>query len=111
VIPGPSILNAIRPLGWDLSSLDAIEVNEAFAAVPLVTARFLADRDPRRERELLAKMNPRGGAVAIGHPTGASGARLVLQLAKHLRARGGGIGVAAICGALGQGDAVALIVD
>ncbi len=110
VIPGPSIQNALRPLGWSLDQLDVIEVNEAFAAVPLVTARWLAERDAGRERALLAKMNRCGGAVAIGHPTGASGARLVLQLAMQLRARGGGAGVAAICGALGQGDAVVLVV-
>lgn len=111
VIPGPSIVNALRAPGWSLADLDAIEVNEAFAAVPLVTARWLAGRDAEIERGLLAKMNLRGGAVAIGHPTGASGARLVLQLALHLRARGGGRGVASICGALGQADAVSLVVD
>lgn len=111
VIPGPSIVNALRAPGWTLADLDAIEVNEAFAAVPLVTARWLAGRDTAIERDLLAKMNVRGGAVAIGHPTGASGARVLLQLALHLRSRGGGRGVAAICGALGQGDAVAVIVD
>lgn len=110
VIPGPAIEKAIRPLEWDITRLDAIEVNEAFAAVPLVTARYLADRDPQHEKQILERTNPCGGAVAIGHPTGASGARLVLQLAKQLRARGGGVGVASICGALGQGDALALVV-
>lgn len=112
MIPGPSMREtAPRAPGWSLADLDAIEVNEAFAAVPLVTARWLAGRDAEIERGLLAKMNLRGGAVAIGHPTGASGARLVLQLALHLRARGGGRGVASICGALGQADAVSLVVD
>ncbi len=110
VIPGPAIRRALRHLDWNPWSLDAIEVNEAFAAVPLVTARYLADKDAERERQMLARTNPCGGAVAIGHPTGASGARLVMQLAHELRDRGGGCGVAAICGALGQADAVTLVV-
>lgn len=110
VAPGPAILKVLTQIGWELAHLDVIEVNEAFAAVPLVTARHLAQGDRKLEHALLQRMNPCGGAVAIGHPTGASGARLVLQLALQLRALGGGRGVAAICGALGQADAVALVV-
>ncbi len=83
-------------------------MNEAFAAVPLVSAKCLADGDSTAERKILGRMNLCGGAVALGHPTGASGARLVLQLVKLLRWRGGGRGIAAICGALGQADAVAV---
>jgi len=111
VIPGPAVQSVAKPLGWDAVSLDAIEINEAFAAVPIVSARYLADKDAGKEREILKKTNACGGAVAIGHPTGASGARVLLQLAHRLQERGGGCGVAAICGALGQADAVGLAVD
>lgn len=110
VIPGPAVQRVTKPLGWDATTLDAIEINEAFAAVPIVSARYLAERDFQREQDILKRTNACGGAVAIGHPTGASGARLLLQLAHRLRERGGGRGVAAICGALGQGDAVGLVV-
>lgn len=110
VAPGLVIEKLAQRLDWDPARMEAIEVNEAFAAVPLVSARYLADGDPSRERAILGRMNVCGGAVAIGHPTGASGARLVLQLIKVLRARGGGAGIAAICGGLGQADAVAVIV-
>ena len=110
LIPGPAVLSVTKPLGWDATTLDAIEINEAFAAVPIVSARYLAGRDFQKEQEILKKTNTCGGAVAIGHPTGASGARLLLQLAHRLRERGGGCGVAAICGALGQADAVGVIV-
>ncbi len=110
VAPGPAIEKLLKPLNWDVARVDAIEINEAFAAVPLVAARYLAENDAEREAAILQRTNVRGGAVAIGHPTGASGARLVLQLAKQLRVRGGGSGVAAICGALGMADAIALSV-
>jgi acetyl-CoA C-acetyltransferase len=110
VIPGTALQTVTKPLGWDATTLDGIEINEAFAAVPIVSARYLADGDFQREQEILKRTNVCGGAVAIGHPTGASGARLVLQLAHRLQERGGGCGVAAICGALGQADAVGLVV-
>jgi len=110
VAPGPAIRKVTAQLGWQPEGLDAQEVNEAFAAVPLVTARHLAQGDKKIEQAILERLNPNGGAVAMGHPTGASGARLVLQLALELRAHGGGRGVASICGALGQADAVALVV-
>jgi acetyl-CoA C-acetyltransferase len=110
VIPGPALQSVTKPLGWDATTLDAIEINEAFAAVPIVSARYLADRDFQKEQEILKRTNACGGAVAIGHPTGASGARLLLQLVHRLRERGGGSGVAAICGALGQADAVGVVV-
>ncbi|MFQ5859295.1 MAG: thiolase family protein, partial [Anaerolineae bacterium] len=110
VAPGLVIKKLARSLDWNPEKVDALEVNEAFAAVPLVSAKCLADGDKSREQKILKRMNPRGGAVALGHPTGASGARLVLQLIKELRSRGGGKGIAAICGALGQADAVAVVV-
>jgi acetyl-CoA C-acetyltransferase len=111
VAPGVVIEKLAVQCGWDPAGLDAVEINEAFAAVPLVSARYLARKDAAREQAILKRTNVRGGAVALGHPTGASGARIVLQLAKELQARGGGRGIAAICGALGQADAVALVVQ
>jgi acetyl-CoA C-acetyltransferase len=78
--------------------VDLYEINEAFAAVSLWSARML-DIDP-------ARVNVNGGAVALGHPLGATGARLVVTLVNALRSRGGGIGAAALCGGGGQGDAL-----
>ena len=108
VAPAPAILAALKPLGWTLDTVDRIEINEAFACVALTAARVLADGDAAREEQIRARLNVNGGAVAIGHPPGASGARLLLTLAQELRRRGGGRGVAAICGGLGMGDATAL---
>ena len=78
-----------------------MELNEAFAAQSLACLRLWPGLDP-------AKVNVHGGAIAIGHPLGASGARIVGHLAHALAARGGGIGVAAICIGVGQGMAVIL---
>jgi acetyl-CoA C-acetyltransferase len=80
------------------SQIDVWEVNEAFAAVAWSTANLLGI-DP-------ASINALGGAVALGHPIGASGARIVASVAHQLRRRGGGLGIAAICSGGGQGDAV-----
>ena len=88
--------------------LDLIEINEAFAATLLVSTLRLAGKDPAAAEKLRARTNPHGGAVAIGHPLGASGARIVMTLINGLRRRGGGIGAAAICGGYGQGDSVLL---
>src|SRR5271170_2758587 len=108
VAPAPALQRALSPLGLEAATLARIEINEAFACVPLVSARVLADGDAQRERKILNKTNVNGGAVAIGHPTGASGARLTLTLARELRRLGGGRGGAAICGGLGQADALVL---
>ena len=95
--------NALAP-----SDLDVIEINEAFAATPLVSLYRLAAMDRARALSLESRTNQRGGAVAIGHPLGASGGRITMSLAQLLRRRGGGIGAAAICGGFGQGDALLL---
>lgn len=95
--------NALVP-----DDLDAIEINEAFAATPLVSLYRLADKDRARVEALQKRTNQRGGAVSIGHPLGASGCRITMSLAQTLRRRGGGIGAAAICGGFGQGDALLL---
>jgi acetyl-CoA C-acetyltransferase len=91
--------------------VDLIEVNEAFAAMPLVSAKILSDGDPEKMKSLLEKTNVNGGAIAIGHPVGASGARILMTLIYELRRRGGGIGVASICGGLAQGDGAVVQVE
>ena len=89
-----------------VSGLDLIEINEAFAAVGVASARALGlSTDETDER-----VNVNGGAIALGHPLGASGARLVLTCAMALKRRGGGTGAAALCGGGGQGDALIIIV-
>ena len=94
---------ALARANLTVADIDLFEINEAFASVTLIASRRLGI-DPD-------KVNVNGGAVALGHPIGASGARLVLTLALELRRRGGGLGVAAICSGGGQGDAIVLRVD
>ena len=88
----------LEKTGKTLAEIDLIEINEAFAAVALVSNQ-IAGLDPE-------KVNVNGGAVALGHPIGASGARIILTLAYELKRRGGGLGIAAICSGGGQGDAI-----
>jgi acetyl-CoA C-acetyltransferase len=91
-----------------IDDLSLIEINEAFAATPLVSTLLLADRDTRKADRLRERTNTHGGAVALGHPLGASGARLAMTLINGLRRAGGGLGAAAICGGFGQGDGLLL---
>lgn len=99
-VPALASRRALEKVGMDPSEVGLWELNEAFAAVTLHSAGMLGiDRD---------RVNPNGGAVALGHPIGASGARILLTLAYELRRRGGGVGVAAICSGTGQGDAVVI---
>ena len=96
--PAEAVRIALKRAGMGPGDLDLVEVNEAFAAVALWSARSL-DLDASR-------VNVNGGAVALGHPLGATGARIVVTLINALQARGGGIGAAALCGGGGQGDAL-----
>ncbi len=105
-IPALAIRNVLERTGTALEAVDLIEINEAFAAMPLVSTRILAGEDDELWLRLLERTNVNGGAVAIGHPVGASGLRIAMTLAYELRRRGGGLGVAAICGGLSQGEAV-----
>jgi len=91
---------ALRRAGMSATDLDLVEINEAFASVAIISARRLGV-DPER-------VNVNGGAIALGHPIGASGARIITTLAHELRRRGGGRGLAAICSGTGQGDAVVI---
>ncbi len=96
--PARAIEAAAAKEGVAVSDIDLFELNEAFAAVGIESARQLGVGEDR--------VNVNGGAIALGHPVGMSGARIVLHLALELRRRGGGVGAAALCGGGGQGDAL-----
>ncbi len=96
--PSNAIRHALKKEGLEVSDLDLIEINEAFAAVAVQSMKDLGVSTE--------KVNVNGGAIALGHPIGMSGARLVLHLALELKRRGGGVGAAALCGGGGQGDAL-----
>ncbi len=103
--PAPAIQKALKKANIGLDEIDLIEINEAFAAMPLVATKILSGGDDGNWKRLQDKTNVNGGAVAIGHPVGASGARILMTMLYELRRRGGGKGVCAICGGLAQGDA------
>lgn len=107
-LPGKAIMDALRKAGLKLEELKCIEINEAFAAMPLVSTLHMADSDKTKAMKLRQITNINGGSVAIGHPTGASGARVVMALIRELQRMGGGYGAAAICGGYGQADAFIL---
>ena len=98
--PANAIAKAASRMGVGPGSFDLYEINEAFASVALWSTRVLGVSED--------KVNVNGGAVALGHPIGSSGARLVLTLAYELARRGGGTGAAALCGGGGQGDALVI---
>ena len=110
-IPAIAARRVLEKAGLALSDVDLIEINEAFAAVPLVTTLVLAGGDQDEAERLRARTNVNGGAVALGHPTGATGARLVMTIALELARRGGGLGLVAICGGIGEGEAALIRVD
>ena len=96
--PANAIVKACEKEGIKPADLDLVEINEAFAAVGIASARELGLSED--------KVNVNGGAIALGHPVGMSGARIALHLALELKRRGGGVGAAALCGGGGQGDAL-----
>ncbi|EJZ07442.1 acetyl-CoA C-acetyltransferase [Mycolicibacterium vaccae] len=102
--PANAIKKAVAKEGISLDQVDVIEINEAFAAVALASTRELG----LDEAAVAEKVNTNGGAIAIGHPIGMSGARITLHAALELARRGSGYAVAALCGAGGQGDALIL---
>jgi acetyl-CoA C-acetyltransferase len=91
--------------GLTLDDIAVLEINEAFAAVPLISMLKLSDKDKPKAEKLHAKANVNGSAIAIGHPNTASGARIMMNLMYELRRRGGGYALGAICGGLAQADA------
>jgi len=104
-VPEMAARNALSKAGLSLEDMSVIEINEAFASVTLISsARLGIDANSDL-------VNPNGGAIALGHPVGASGARLILTMAHELKRRGGGYGLAAICSGLAQGDAMIIKVD
>ena len=96
--PANAIDKALGKAGMSIGDLDLFELNEAFAAVGIASARQLGIS--------MDVVNVNGGAIALGHPIGMSGNRLALTLLHELRRRGGGTGAAALCGGGGQGDAL-----
>ncbi|MGH2701085.1 MAG: acetyl-CoA C-acetyltransferase [Actinomycetota bacterium] len=101
-VPALAVQAALKKAGLSVNDLDLLEINEAFAAVALHSTRMLFNGSGVGEE----KVNVNGGAVALGHPIGCTGARLAVSLIYELRRRGGGTGAAALCGGGGQGDAV-----
>ena len=101
-VPALAIQTALKKAGMSPADLDLVEINEAFAAVALHSTRMLFNGDDSAQE----KVNVNGGGVALGHPVGCTGARITVTLLHELMRRGGGLGVAALCGGGGQGDAV-----
>ncbi len=101
--PGLAINKLLAQKGMKIGDIDLIEANEAFAAVALTSGK-IAGWNPNR-------VNVNGGAIALGHPIGASGARIIMTLIYELRRRGGGLGIAAICSGAAQGDALLIKVE
>jgi len=102
-LPAKVIAQALKRASLCIDDMSVIEINEAFAAVTLVSTKMLAGGDEAKWRELLKKTNPNGGAIAIG--------RILMTMMYELRRRGGGYGICGICGGLAQGDAVVIRVD
>ena len=112
-IPAESARLVLGQVGMTIDDMDLIEINEAFAAVPLVSTLIMADGDRDKAEAIRARTNVNGGAIAIGHPTGATGARLVMTLIYELRRRRQAAGdarpyygVATICGGIGEAEAI-----
>ena len=99
-VPALAMQKALAKAGMKIEQIDLIEINEAFASVALKSMEMLG-ADPE-------KVNVNGGAIAIGHPIGASGARIIITLAKEMKRRGVKYGAAAICSGTAQGDCVIL---
>ena len=117
-IPAEGARVALEKVGMTVDDIDLIEINEAFAAVPLVSTLIMAGGDKEKVEAIRAKTNVNGGAIAMGHPTGATGARLILTLIYELRRRrqasGNGrpyYGLATICGGIGEAESVIVKVD
>jgi len=110
-VPAFAIQQALSRAYLTVDDVNVIEINEAFASMPLVSTKILAEGDEAKWKTLMNKTNVNGGAIAIGHPVGASGARILLTAMYELRRRGGGVGAVGICGGLAQGDAAIIKVD
>lgn len=103
--PAYAAMKALKLADMAIDDISVMEINEAFAAVPLVSTLLLTDKDKQKAKTLREKTNINGSAIAIGHPNTSSGARLIMNLMYELRRRGGGYSLGAICGGLAQADA------
>jgi acetyl-CoA C-acetyltransferase len=103
--PAYAAMKAIEQGGLSLDDINFMEINEAFAAVPLVSTLLMAGKDKEKAKALREKTNINGSAISVGHPNTASGARLIMSLMYELRRRGGGYALGSICGGLAQADA------
>ena len=117
-IPAESARLALEKVNMTVDQMDLIEINEAFAAVPLVSTLIMANGDQDKAADIRARTNVNGGAIAIGHPTGATGARLVITLIYELRRRRNSAGdsrpyygLATLCGGIGEAEAIIVKVD
>jgi len=108
VAPAPAIEKALEKAGLTIDDIDRIEINEAFAVMPLVATKILGRGNAEKVKKLREITNVNGGAIAIGHPVGASGARILMTLLYELRRSSGRYGVCSICGGLAQGDAAVI---
>lgn len=109
--PGYAMQAVLKRAGLSIADIAVMEINEAFACVPLVSMKVIAGDDVQKYKGIRDKMNVNGSAIAIGHPNTASGARIIMNLTYELRRRGGGYALGAICGGLGQADATVIKVD
>lgn len=109
--PGYAANKALKKANLSIDDMDVVEINEAFAAMPLVSTIVLGENDPEKIERIREKTNINGGAIAIGHPTGATGARLVMTEIFELRRRGGGLGLATICGGVGEAECFIMKVE
>lgn len=109
--PAYAALKALKKADLAIDDMTIIEINEAFAAMPLVSTKILGEDDPARITAIREKTNVNGGAIAIGHPTGASAARLLMTMCFELKRRGGGFGLLSICGGIGEGESMVVSVD
>ncbi len=107
-LPAAAISKGLATCSLKLDDLDLLEINETFAAFPLISTKVLANSDAGKWNQLQSITNVNGGAIAIGDPVSASGTRIVMTLLRELLSRGGKYGAAAICGGIGQCDAVIL---
>jgi len=110
---GPAIAwqKVLKAADLTIDDMAVTEINEAFAAVPLVSIKLFADGDKSKLKEIRDKTNINGSAIAIGHPNTASGARIIMNLMYELRRRGGGYALGGICGGLAQADATIIKVE
>jgi acetyl-CoA C-acetyltransferase len=109
--PGMAMKKVLKNANLTLDDMTIMEINEAFACVPLVSMMVAVDKDKSKYQALREKMNVNGSAIAIGHPNTASGARLIMNLMYELRRRGGGYAMGSICGGLAQANACIIKVE